>query len=71
MKKGRLEWRDHGKAETEMMATMREKPRRPWYHLRLDRAVMKYEQTLERVPVPPSWCNARAVTPGAIEKPLK
>lgn len=45
-------WRAHRKAGDKMLATMQERPIRPWHRLRVQRAMDEYRRTLDAIPMP-------------------
>lgn len=60
-----VEWRRKAKrlfaawnrAEARLGKILEEKPRRPWYRLRMQRATAEYERAFDAIPLPPFECN--------------
>jgi len=52
-------WRAHRLAGDNMLATMQERPIRPWHRLRVQRAMTEYRRTLDAIPMPAEEPNHR------------
>jgi hypothetical protein len=53
-RKNRKAFEAHDKANDELVAICEESPRRPWYRKRHARAINKWGETLDAIPMPPS-----------------
>lgn len=53
-RKNRKAFEAHDKANAELVSIFEESPRRPWYRKRHERAINKWGETLDAIPMPPS-----------------